>query len=409
MRRTAGDKKTVTRTAPSRVDTFNVTATRVRADRRGARATPRHSNIFISYRRDDSTAHARHLFESLAARFGEQRVFFDQNTIEPGAAFPKRIEAAIKASGVMLVVIGQRWLEPLGDTEEPRLSKARDWVRREIELGLRGSARVIPVLVDGAIIPDKNELPPSLAALPTLNAITVQWHESVAELSKTIAEVTDPGTRYDLTEHLRDRSKAMLGRATILTAMEISLAHQGETVTLDDKDLAKKFQEVTNRALDTGTTMKQIMYVIDRVGLAGQTGRGARRVYTARAYRLKSRSEIATNSKGPSNRHGNHCLQEVVEPQCRKTGLIEDWKEPGAMQGVLLSAIVGFDPGDGCLRFMTYFPDWGQRGLGTLTASAAKRFMADPASMYSIEATKVVTLSVSGLNSQIDQHELCSR
>src|ERR1035437_10122186 len=100
------------RKARSRVADREAGATLLRADGRGARVTPSRPNTFISYRRDDSAAYARHLFDSLAARFGEQRVFSDQSTIEPGARFPKRIQAATKASGVMLVVIGQRWLEP---------------------------------------------------------------------------------------------------------------------------------------------------------------------------------------------------------------------------------------------------------------------------------------------------------
>lgn len=352
------------------------------------------SNIFISYRRDDSAAHARHLFESLAARFGEQRVFFDQTTIEPGATFPKRIETAITASAVMLVVIGQRWGEHGGDEAALRDSKAEDWVRREVELGLRHCALVIPVLVDGATMPKKKDLPASIAGLPTRNAITVRWHEAVAELSRSIAEVTDPGARYDLTGHLRDRSAESLRRNTILTMMEISLLHQGEKVTLDDEDLTKKFKAATKRDLQqTGTSMNEIMYVIDRVGIAGRTARGARRLYTARAWRLKSPGQIPGElEKGRPVVAGLIVRKKWWTSKVTKTGLIEDWEDPGLTVGAILTAIVAFDPVDGSMRFVTQFPDWGERGIGTLTAAAAKRFIGDPTSLYSIEATEAVTL-----------------
>ncbi len=351
-------------------------------------------NIFISYRRDDSAGFARHLFDSLAARFGEQRVFFDQSTIEPGAAFPKRIEAAIRTSGVMLVIIGQRWFERESEAKEPRIRSARDWVRREITLALRQGTRVIPVLVDGAAIPDKNDLPASLAALPTLNAITIPWHESVNALSKIIAEATDSSSRYDLMRHLGNLTEARRKRPLILTAMEMSLAHQGDQVNLDDGDLMKKFKSVTKRELaQTGTTMKEIIYVIDRVGIAGRTTRGARRLYTARASRLKSGDQVASElEKGRPIVSGMIVYKKWWSRDVMKTGLIEDWKDAGPLQGAILAAIVGFNPADGALRFLTQFPDWGDHGLGTITAAAAKRFMDPPDSMYSIEASEAVTL-----------------
>jgi hypothetical protein len=364
-----------------------------RTRRRTAKRSPTRTNVFISYRREDSAALARHLFESLATRFGEDRVFFDQSTIEPGAPFPRRIASAVAASGVMLVVIGERWLEREDGAPKPRIHDARDWVRQEIELGIRSGARVIPVLIDGATIPGKAGLPPSLAALPTLNAITIPWHESVATLSKIIAEVTDASSRFDLTASLRGREKSLVERNVILIAMEISLAQQGEMVTLDEQDLAKKFEEVTKRPITRGTVMDEIIYVIDRVGIVGKTKRGTRRTYTARAYRLKSFRQIPSElEKGRPIVTGLLVYEKWFSPDVTKSGLIEDWRDPGAVRGAILTAFVGFNPGDGSIRFMTYFPDWGEQGLGKLTSAAAKRCVGDPDSMYSIEAAEMVSL-----------------
>jgi hypothetical protein len=260
-------------------------------------------------------------------------------------------------------VIGQRWFEAAEGATEPRLNDAGDWVRREIELGLRSGARVIPVLIDGAGVPEKEKLPPSLAALPTLNAIGIPWHESVAELSKIIADVTDAGNRYDLTAYWRERPKAAVGRNTVLNAMEISLARQREMVTLDEQDLAKKFKEVAKRPLTQGTLMNEIMYVIDRVGIVGETATGTRRVYTARAYRLRSYDEIPTElEKGRPIVTGLMVHEKWFTIGVTKSGVIEDWEVPGPVRGAIVTAIVGFDPGDGSICFITYLPDWGQQG-----------------------------------------------
>ena len=50
-------------------------------------------NIFISYRRDDDAAAAMagRLYDSLSGRFGQERVFFDVDSITGGELFEKRI------------------------------------------------------------------------------------------------------------------------------------------------------------------------------------------------------------------------------------------------------------------------------------------------------------------------------
>ena len=62
--------------------------------------------IFISYRRNESAGQAGRLFDRLAARFGEDRVFMDVDTLVPSEQFATRIEKAIATADVMLVLIG---------------------------------------------------------------------------------------------------------------------------------------------------------------------------------------------------------------------------------------------------------------------------------------------------------------
>ena len=44
----------------------------------------RHLRIFLNYRREETSGHAGRLYDALAARFGEERVFMDIDRIEPG-------------------------------------------------------------------------------------------------------------------------------------------------------------------------------------------------------------------------------------------------------------------------------------------------------------------------------------
>jgi hypothetical protein len=278
-------------------------------------------------------------------------------------------------------------------SKKPRIMNPSDWVRREIELGLRARLSIMPVLVDGAAMPKANELPESLRPLTRLHGVSIPWHETVGELSKTISKLTESGRNYDLTGYLRERTKAQIERAIVLTAMEVSLAHQGERVVLDDSDLAKKFLRATKRPLKEGMQMNEIMYVIDRIGIAGRTVRGARRTYSARAFRLPSLAQIPGElAKGRPIIAGLQVTQKWFKKNVLRSGFIEAWKDPGYTQGRLwrLSSgssllMVPFGSSRGGLH-------WGDRGIGTMTAEAMRRCILDPTALFSVEAAEAVVL-----------------
>ena len=116
--------------------------------------------IFISYRRNESAGHAGRLFDRLTARYGEDRVFMDVDTLGPSEHFATRIEKAIATADVMLVLIGPTWA-----TQTDRLARPDDFIRREIAAALRIDCRLIPVCLDGAAIPDAASLPEELRPL----------------------------------------------------------------------------------------------------------------------------------------------------------------------------------------------------------------------------------------------------
>jgi hypothetical protein len=85
-------------------------------------------------------------------------------------------------------MIGNGWLNARDNEGARRLDKDGDWVRLEIERALaRSDVEVIPVLVDGARLPPREELPPSLAGLRRLNAFELsdrRWDYDVNELGR---------------------------------------------------------------------------------------------------------------------------------------------------------------------------------------------------------------------------------
>jgi hypothetical protein len=109
--------------------------------------------IFISYRRQETRHLAGRLYDRLAARFGLDQVFMDVATIEPGVDFAEAIDQAVGACRVLLAVIGSHWLTAADDAGQRRLDHPDDLVRLEVEAALARNVRVIPILVDDAVMP----------------------------------------------------------------------------------------------------------------------------------------------------------------------------------------------------------------------------------------------------------------
>jgi hypothetical protein len=143
--------------------------------------------IFISYRRDDSRGYAGRLQGDLSRRYSEEHVFRDIE-IPPGADFGEYITGLVDKCNVVLAIIGPGWLDARDRDGERRLDDPQDWVRLEIERALaRDGVEVIPVLVDGARLPPREELPPSMLALRRRNAFELsdrRWDYDLEQLGK---------------------------------------------------------------------------------------------------------------------------------------------------------------------------------------------------------------------------------
>lgn len=130
------------------------------------------NNIFISYRRADAAAQAGRLFDWLSRQFGVEHIFIDTDKIQAGAQFPQLIADNLDKCDVLLAVIGPQWLN-VADDKGRRLDDPHDFVRREIETALANGKRVIPLLVQGAQMPEAEALPAELKQLAWCNALTL--------------------------------------------------------------------------------------------------------------------------------------------------------------------------------------------------------------------------------------------
>jgi hypothetical protein len=83
-------------------------------------------------------------------------------TIDPGVDFVEAVEEVVSACDVLIAVIGSRWLTSSDRRDRRRLDIPEDLVRLEIATALKRGIRAVPVLVEGATMPEASELPDDL-------------------------------------------------------------------------------------------------------------------------------------------------------------------------------------------------------------------------------------------------------
>jgi hypothetical protein len=179
--------------------------------------------IFISYRRDDQAGFAGRLADVLASAFGGDNVFRDIEDIHPGEDFVVAIEKQLASVDVMLVMIGPAWLT-VSRNGMRRLDEPDDFVRREIEAGLKSGKAVLPVLVGGAAMPVEKDLPPAIAALARRQSFIlsdIAWTSDVARL----VEVIKPF--FPASRRPARRSGLLWGLATLAVIVLLAVGLKG--------------------------------------------------------------------------------------------------------------------------------------------------------------------------------------
>ena len=174
--------------------------------------------IFISYRREDSEGQAGRLFDDLVTHFGDDSVFMDVAGIEAGRDFRRAIDQHVASCGVLLAVIGKKWLDAKDESGRRRLDNPMDFVRLETASALKRDIPVIPVLVAGASMPRADDLPEDLKELVYRNGVELRhtrWDSDVEVLVKALSpyvqvkgEMTSPPspTEPGVPRSLRTRS-----------------------------------------------------------------------------------------------------------------------------------------------------------------------------------------------------------
>jgi formylglycine-generating enzyme required for sulfatase activity len=152
--------------------------------------------IFINYRRALSTPEARLLYLMLQFRFPGE-VFLDEATLAAGDRWRPEIKHHIEGAKVLISLIPEGWVAYAGElvTRSKLCFAPTCHVRNEIQTALERGTTIIPILLNGASLPDKAHLPEAINRLFDTfnNGVTLDFstNPNVADFERLFAEIAE--------------------------------------------------------------------------------------------------------------------------------------------------------------------------------------------------------------------------
>lgn len=221
------------------------------------------ASIFISYRKggkDDGSSH--HLAEDLRKALGEDEVFRDEKGLAIGL-FDQQLLGEAESCAAMIVVIGPDWIQRIEDLQD-----SEDWVRREIEVGLRRQILMVPFLIEGARLPEASELPDSLKTLRRYQDVRTSqrhWNDDVAKLIDALSQHLGL-QRRDTPESIPNLS----GIWVDTDGVTFELAHRGQDLQVS---MLGPFGQVVGQGMGS-VSGNQIQFSLQRPDYGMGTGTG---------------------------------------------------------------------------------------------------------------------------------------
>jgi hypothetical protein len=157
--------------------------------------SPARTTLALSYRRLDMPGMAGRIRDKLAARYGDDAVFMDIDSIPYGIDFREHLQRVFSQIDIVLAVVGPGWRGPKADGTW-RIDDPNDFVRIEIEAALARGIPLVPLLIGGTPMPGEADLPASMAAFAHRNAAIVDtgmdFHVHMDRLIKRLDRMRRP-------------------------------------------------------------------------------------------------------------------------------------------------------------------------------------------------------------------------
>lgn len=213
--------------------------------------------IFLSYRRDDTGPFALALRAELELRLDGIPIFLDVSRIQGGDQWAAILDDALAKATILVALIGPNWIGETAD-KPLRIEAEDDWVRREVARALaHPSDAVLPVLVNGATIPEKARLPEELWKLFDAQAVPLRaksWNSDVENLCNVLQKkflvrvkhrddlFPTPNVTKGREKPLSDEDLEELTRQGLLDGWEVEIIHDVWKTGFVREFLRKRFE-----------------------------------------------------------------------------------------------------------------------------------------------------------------------
>lgn len=225
---------------------------------------PVKKRIFISYRVKDTQAATGRLVDALKQHFDDDQIFLDIDKIEPGLDFTVVISKYLDSSDVMLVIIGPDWMAYNTERNSYRINEPNDWVRLEIATALQRNIRVVPVLLEGAALPDEELLTDDLKPLLRRQSYEIsnkRWkydsEQLIGFLKKILGQTPKPEPRPTPAPPVPKKSKTiywLIGGAIVLLGIIGNIVSENDNKRTDPVPGGNESQVQNNNAIQPAHT-----------------------------------------------------------------------------------------------------------------------------------------------------------
>jgi hypothetical protein len=150
--------------------------------------------------------------DRLVNHYSAESIFMDIDNIPLGVDFREYVARTLENADIVLAIIGRKWAG--GTTKQKtRIFSSTDPLRIEIEKAFEFGIPVLPVLVDGATMPDPDKLPESLKELPFRNAAIVDngrdFHPHIDRLIRSMDLILEKSSSNPSVEGSATREPAV--------------------------------------------------------------------------------------------------------------------------------------------------------------------------------------------------------
>ena len=128
--------------------------------------------LFFSYRRLGASGIVQRMEDQLQSVLGHDVLIKDIDATELGSDYRLYLGRRIRRCKLLLAVVGQIWCNAEGHSAS--ILDDNDAIRTEIEIAMNLNVPILPVLVEGAHMPEPDELPDSIRGFANFNPTIVR-------------------------------------------------------------------------------------------------------------------------------------------------------------------------------------------------------------------------------------------